>query len=58
MHEQAKKILVIDDEVKTLEVVRALLKSKGYTVFTAENANQAYKIFDNESKSQKIYTIS
>lgn len=51
MNHEARKILVVDDEVKILEVVKALLESKGYIVFTAENAHQAYEIFDRESIS-------
>jgi len=51
LHNQTKTILVVDDEVKILEVVRALLESKGYTVFTAENADRAFEIFNNESIS-------
>lgn len=49
MNDQAKKILVVDDEVKILEVVKAFLESKGYIVFTAEHAKQAFEILNNES---------
>lgn len=48
MKGQTKKILVVDDEVKILEVVKALLESKGFIVFTAENADRAFEIFNNE----------
>lgn len=48
MKGQAKKILVVDDEVKILEVVKALLESKGFIVYTAENADRAFEIFNNE----------
>ena len=37
-------VLVVDDEPKIREVVAAMLQSKGYTVFTAENGNQALEI--------------
>lgn len=48
MNNQAKRILVVDDEIKILEVVKALLESKGFIVYTAENAYRAYEIFDRE----------
>ncbi|MGI6279654.1 MAG: response regulator [Acutalibacteraceae bacterium] len=48
MNNQAKRILVVDDEQKILEVVKAYLESRGYTVFTAQNADEAFKIFDRE----------
>lgn len=48
MKGQTKKILVVDDEVKILEVVKALLESKGFIVYTAENADRAFEIFNNE----------
>lgn len=46
-----KKIMIVDDEVKILEVVRCFLESKGLVVFTAENSKQAFEIFDRESLS-------
>jgi DNA-binding response OmpR family regulator len=46
-----KKILVVDDEEKILEVVRALLESKGFTVFCAVNGKQATEILEHESIS-------
>ena len=30
-------ILIIDDEVKVIDIVKILLESKGYLVLTAEN---------------------
>lgn len=51
MDNQLKKVLVVDDEVKILEVVRALLESKGFIVFTAENGRQAFEILESESVS-------
>jgi len=48
---QTRKILVVDDELKILEVVRTLLESKGYEVYTAENADEAFEIFSKEQIS-------
>jgi len=41
-----KSILVVDDEVKIIEVVKSFLESKGFTVFSAENGNDALRIFE------------
>ena len=51
MKKDAKKVLVVDDEVKILEVLRSFLESKGYEVFTAENGKQAFCIFETEKIS-------
>jgi DNA-binding response OmpR family regulator len=49
MGEESKKILVVDDEVKIVEVVKALLESRGFTVFEALNCEQAFEIFEQEN---------
>lgn len=41
-----KKILVVDDEKKILEVVRAYLEREGYTVFTAADGQSALEAAD------------
>ena len=51
MSKNDKKILVVDDEVKILEVVTSFLESKGFTVFSAETGTQALQIFDKENIS-------
>jgi len=51
MNNHLKKVLVVDDEVKILEVVTSFLESKGFTVFSAENGQQALAIFESESLS-------
>lgn len=38
-------VLVVDDEFKILEALSAYLKSKGFTVFTAETGGEALRIF-------------
>ena len=42
-------ILVVDDEAKLLEVVSALLESRGFHVFSADNGASALEIFNRES---------
>lgn len=44
-----KNILVVDDEPKILEVVTALLKNKGFRVFSADNGQTALDIFNNQN---------
>ncbi|RPH49330.1 MAG: response regulator [Desulfobacteraceae bacterium] len=43
------KILVVDDEVLLLGMLKEAFGSAGYTVFTAENAEEALKILQKES---------
>lgn len=45
----SKNILVVDDEPKILEVISALLESKGFHVFPAESGGKALEIFDREN---------
>jgi len=51
MTNDLKKVLVVDDEVKILEVVKSFLGSKGYLVYEAENGKQAFSIFEKENIS-------
>lgn len=51
MNNNLKNVLVVDDEEKIIEVVKALLENKGFNVFTAENGNQALETFENENIS-------
>ena len=44
--DKKESILVVDDAPQTLEVIRRNLKSKGYQVFTASNAQEAIKIIE------------
>lgn len=44
-----KNILVVDDEPKILEVVSALLTSKGFRVFSADNGQAALEIFNRQN---------
>lgn len=44
-----KKILVVDDEVLILDLLKEVFTSLGYMVFTAASAEEALKILQNES---------
>lgn len=57
MKADRKKVLVVDDEVKISEVIRSFLESKGYTVFTAENGEQAFSVFERENISFVILDL-
>ncbi|HWQ79858.1 MAG TPA: response regulator transcription factor [Anaerovoracaceae bacterium] len=54
---QRRKVLVVDDEVKILEVIKSFLESKGFTVFTAENGEQAFSVFEKEDISFVILDL-
>jgi CheY-like chemotaxis protein len=43
-----KKILVVDDEVAILEIMKEFFETGGYRVATAKNAQEALKILSNE----------
>jgi len=49
MTRKSKNILVVDDEFKIREVVKALFESKGFHVFTAETGFEALEIFHAEN---------
>lgn len=42
----AKRILVVDDEQKIVEVVKSYLEHSGYEVYTAYNGKQALELFE------------
>ena len=43
-----KKILVIDDEMTTLQMMKLFLGACGYEVLTAENADSGLEVFEKE----------
>ncbi|OPX43681.1 alkaline phosphatase synthesis transcriptional regulatory protein PhoP [Ruminiclostridium hungatei] len=43
---QLKKILVVDDEHKIVDVVKSYLEHSGYRVFTAFSGNEALRLFE------------
>jgi len=55
--DNGQKILIVDDEIKIIEVVKAFLESKGFIVFTAENAKEAFNIFKLENISLIILDL-
>lgn len=57
MKNDKKKVLVVDDEVKILEVIQSFLESRGYIVFTAENGEQAFSVFEKENISFVILDL-
>ncbi len=42
----SKKVLVVDDEHKIVEVVKSYLQHSGYKVYTAYNGNKAMAVFE------------
>lgn len=57
MNNHLKKVLVVDDEIKIIEVVKSFLESKGFTVFSAENGSQAMAVFESENLSLIILDL-
>lgn len=52
-----KKILVVEDEAKILEVVTSLMKKQGYEVYQAEEGKKALEIFNNNEISLIILDL-
>lgn len=55
--DDGKKVLIVDDEIKIIEVIKALLENKGFIVFMAENAKEAFNIFEKENISLIILDL-
>jgi DNA-binding response OmpR family regulator len=51
MSSRTKRILVVDDEPKIVEVVKSYLENEGYQVYEAYTGKQAYDIFEKISPS-------
>lgn len=51
MNKNKKSILVVDDEVKIVEVVKSYLENSGFLVRAAYNGNDALDIFDKTNPS-------
>ena len=49
MNNHPKKILVVEDEEKIMNVVKSFLESKGFVVLSAENGRKAIELFERES---------
>ena len=52
-----KKILVVDDEVDFLEMIRLRLEANNYSVVTAMDGNEALEKFKNEKPSAVLLDI-
>lgn len=57
MINSTKKVLVVDDEVKIVEVIKSYLEKNGYVVFTAENGEHAFCILETENISLVILDL-
>ena len=49
----AKRILIVDDEPDICEILRFNLEMEGYDVLTAEGAEEAQRIVDNNLSAGK-----
>ena len=47
----SKKVLLVEDEEKIMNVVKSFLESKGFSVFPALNGRRALEVFDRENIS-------
>lgn len=54
---ESKKILVVDDEEKIVEVVRSYLESSGYTVYAAFSGSQALEMYEKINPSLIILDL-
>lgn len=57
MKNDKKKVLVVDDETKILDVIKSFLESKGFIVYTAENGQNAFSVFNKENISLVILDL-
>jgi DNA-binding response OmpR family regulator len=57
MKQEHKKVLVVEDEPKILEVIKSFLESKGYVVLAAENGSKALSFFEKENISLAILDL-
>ena len=53
----SRNVLVVDDEPRILEVVSALLMSKGFTVYSAVNGRRALELFESEAISLAVLDL-
>jgi len=53
----AKRILVIDDEIKIIEVIKSYLENSGYEVYTGLNGEQALTLFEQVHPSLLILDL-
>lgn len=53
----AYKILIIDDDVDLVEVLRLMLEKNGYVVFDAQNGNRGYQLLEKEHPNLVILDV-
>lgn len=51
MNSASKKVLVVEDEEKIMNVVKSFLESKDFQVVTADNGRKAIEVFERENVS-------
>jgi DNA-binding response OmpR family regulator len=54
---EGKRILIVEDEVKIVEVVKSYLESNGYQVVAANNGKYALEVFDKLNPSLVILDL-
>lgn len=52
-----KKILLVDDDTDLLEQNKLLLESKGYSIITADNVNDAWALFQQEKPDAAVLDL-
>jgi len=57
MHSDLKRILVVDDEDKIVEVVKSYLENSGYIVYAAFNGRQAMEMYEKVNPSLIILDL-
>jgi DNA-binding response OmpR family regulator len=57
MNSVSKKILVVEDEEKIMEVVKSFLESKGFLVISAGDGKKAIEIFEKENFSMVLLDL-
>lgn len=57
MNSTVKKILVVEDEEKIMNVVKSFLESKGYFVLPAEDGRKAIELFEKENISMILLDL-
>ncbi len=57
MNNMQKKILIVDDEMKIVEVVKSYLENNGYTVCEAYNGKEALDKFEKENPALVILDL-
>jgi DNA-binding response OmpR family regulator len=57
MNSSLKKVLVVEDEEKIMNVVKSFLESKGFFVLSADTGKKALEVFDKENISMVLLDL-